>query len=229
MWLRNVTAFSGTCVSLPGGQMMPFNWNVSYGFFTSSHLPIRTDYPYSEDEWLNCSVIIMQGSDVLIEERKKNVAEIFSKPLMNKFSLSKQHGLVLMLHRAMEEEKRKCRKGGEGHDCFKYWIYQRKYMQSWNQTTFELPITGEQKITATSFLFRGALSSHARSSDLLQRGKRLTHKMTSWEECTQMHFSRSKNRGGAGREIKWNWLQKRSVGLLSCTSVRLLFCWSKRG
>lgn len=56
---------------------------------------------------------------MLIEERiKKHVAEIFSEPLMNKFPLSKQHGLVLMLHRAMEEEKRKCRKGGEGRDCF---------------------------------------------------------------------------------------------------------------
>lgn len=188
-------------VSSPGGQMMPFNWDVSYCIFTSSHLPFPTDYPYSEDKRLHYSVIIMQSSDVLIEERKKNVAEIFSKPLMNKFSLSKQHGLVLMLHRAMKEEKRKCSKGGEGHDCFKYWIYQRRYMQSWIQTTFELVKTGEQNITGTCFLFRGAVSPRARSSDLLQRGK-VDTKMTSWAQCTQRRFSRSKNRGGRGRQIK---------------------------
>lgn len=43
--------------------------------------------------------------------------QIFSPSalLMNKFPLSEQHGLVLMLHRAMGGEKGKCRKGEEGH------------------------------------------------------------------------------------------------------------------
>lgn len=48
---------------------------------------------------------------------------------MNKFPLSKQHGLVLMLQRAMEEEeekKSKCKKGGEGLDRFKNLIHQRR-------------------------------------------------------------------------------------------------------
>lgn len=40
--------------------------------------------------------------------RKKKRRRVFpSKPLMNKFPLSKQHGLVLMLQRAMEEEEEK--------------------------------------------------------------------------------------------------------------------------
>lgn len=79
-------------------------------------------------------VIIMQKNKVLIEEQKKNFRVFSSKPLMNKLPLSKQHGLVLMLHRAMgEEEKSKCKKGGEGHNRFKNLIHQRrqkKNMQS---------------------------------------------------------------------------------------------------
>lgn len=52
-------------------------------------------------------VIVMQRSEVLIEDSKKTWQGcFFLEPPMNKFPLSKQHGLVFMLHRAMEEEKK---------------------------------------------------------------------------------------------------------------------------
>lgn len=82
---------------------------------------------HSQEKVRHHLVIFMQRNKVLIEKKKiiiiiKHMWQrffSFSKPLMSKFLLSKQHGLVLMLHRAMgEEKKRKCRKGGEGHDRF---------------------------------------------------------------------------------------------------------------
>lgn len=71
-------------------------------------------------------MLIEEGGEE--EEKTKQVAKIFSEPPMNKFPLSKQHGLVLMLHRAMEEGKKKenVKREEGGMIVFKNVIHQKR-------------------------------------------------------------------------------------------------------